>query len=79
MVQTEQFPVSSFRLPVMQDMMDGLRKPEIDIIDLKRVKESPKLPRVNIREADMSATGKECLQRMRLEAERHFAATIPKS
>jgi len=73
LVQTEQHPVSVFRTVLLQDLLDGLRAPTLDVINLQEVGVSPRLPRIKVSEGTLTIVGKTCKDRCLLEAERRFA------
>ena len=73
LVQTEQHPVSVFRTVLLQDLLDGLRAPTLDVINLQEVGVSPRLPRIKVSEGTLTIVGKTCKDRCLLETDRRFA------
>jgi hypothetical protein len=73
LVQTERHPVAAFKWPMLLDLGEALRAPSIQVIDTEMVGKSPQLPRKSVPVQLLSAVGKTCLDRMKLEYERRFS------
>jgi hypothetical protein len=72
LVQTEQLMVSSLALILKEEMMSNLRGDSLTVVELNKVTKSPRLPRVKVARADLTALGEVGLKRATLEGERRY-------
>ena len=72
-VQHERSMTTAFSVPMKRKLLEQLRGESIQVVDLDKVTDAPKLPTKTKLVSDMTEIGRECLERAKLEAERRFA------
>ena len=70
---TENYPVVSFRVVLMQDLLDGLHTPSLDVIKMDEVGLTSRLDHMKVADGTLTAVGKKRKDRCLLEVDHRFA------